>query len=82
MSRQNQLNGRLNKTHGNFGILTYRKVKDKKKLLERCKQSVKDDKYIISLDDDEIIDLLKYKLSNQEESIDEFMDEKFKKLDI
>lgn len=77
-----QLSGRLNDRRGKFGILTYRKAKDKKVLNDRCKTYLKDQKFIICLDDQEITELLQYKISDQPESIDELMNNKLKDLDF
>jgi hypothetical protein len=63
-----QLEGRLNKRRGMFGILVCRKIKEKDLLLARCKDIVNEDKgYIIALDDTDIKKLLRSKDENESE---------------
>jgi SAM-dependent methyltransferase len=73
-----QLAGRLDEKRGKFGILAYRKAEDEGLLLERCQDKLKDSKYIITLNDEDIISLLNCKLA--EEEIDELMEEKMRQL--
>jgi SAM-dependent methyltransferase len=73
-----QLAGRLNNQRGKFGILTYRKAEDESVLLQRCKDRLKDSKYILTLNDEDIISLLRCKLA--EEEIDELMEKKMRQL--
>jgi hypothetical protein len=73
-----QLSGRLNETRGQFGILTYRKCKDRHKLLKRCQDFGKKGERIIALDDDDIIYMLRTRLDG--EDIDEYLDEKMQEL--
>lgn len=62
-SEVDQLIGRLNKHIGNFGILAARKITDDKLLIQRLKDALRDDKYIIYIVDQDIIKLLELKKS-------------------
>lgn len=74
-----QISGRLSKKRGMFGILMYRKIKDTNRLWERSTDLVSDkDEYILPLNDDDIIVMLKSKSENEE--IDEYLDSKMQRL--
>lgn len=76
-----QLQGRLNKRRGLFGILVCRSILDKKSLLQRCKDVLHDDMgYIIVLDDIEIGILLKFQETGNENQIDDFLTQKLDEL--
>lgn len=75
-----QIKLRLNKTRGNFGIVICRHIKNKSKLKSRVDDLIKDEKYVIVLDDNDIIKIGKLKLREQEDEIDDYLEEKFKKL--
>ncbi len=75
-----QLASRLNKKVGNFGILVFRKVKNKKIILERCQSYLDDDKYIIFLSDDDIIELVELSRLGLDAEINDYIDNKFKSL--
>ncbi len=81
-SELQQLAGRLNDKRGKFGILTFRKTSDKNKLLKQCKGYLEDGKYIICLNDEDIIQLLNFKIAEDSESINEFLDNKIQELDF
>lgn len=69
-----QLQGRFNSFRGRFGILLCRSIKDKKSLVLRCKDVLRDNGgYIIVLDDNDIALLLNYKEANEEKNIDSFL---------
>ena len=57
-----------------------RKISKIQKLQDRQDNLVKDGKYIIILTDADINQLVKYKLNSMEDEIDDFLEEKFKKL--
>ncbi len=73
-----QLAGRFTKHGGRFGMLVYRRAGDKSALLKRCQNCLKDDDYILTLDDNDIIQMLKYKINS--EDIDEYLDDKMQQL--
>jgi SAM-dependent methyltransferase len=72
-----QLAGRFTKQGGQFGMLVYRKASEEL-LLKRCQEKLKSDQYIVTLNDDDIIRMLKYRLDH--EDLEEFMDEKMQRL--
>jgi hypothetical protein len=72
-----QLGLRLKPKRGMFGILAYRKTSNEQELLNRCQQLV-EERRIICLNDNDIISLLQIKLAGEE--IDDYMDEKMRKL--
>lgn len=74
-----QLNGRLNKNHGHFGILVCRKIDDEDAAYARCKTHLPDN-HIIFLTDEEIFDLLELEREHNDEEISDFMDKKLRRL--
>ena len=73
-----QLAMRFKDKYGNFGILTYRNYEDEAFLLQLCQDCIEQHKYIICLNDRDIISLLKRKMD--EGDVDDFMEEKMSKL--
>jgi hypothetical protein len=73
-----QLTGRFTKKGGRFGILVYRRIGDESMLLKRCQRCLDNDEYVVTLNDNDIIKMLKYKIHG--ENIDEYMDEKMQQL--
>jgi hypothetical protein len=73
-----QLIGRFSDTRGKFGILTYREAEDEDELLKRCKDALGDSKYIITLNDEDIMTMLNYRLAGDE--VDQLMEEKMQRL--
>ncbi len=68
-----QLEGRLTKRKGMFGILACRTVENKPLLLQRCRDIVHDDKgFILVLDDQDFAELLHFKDVDDEKAIDDF----------
>ncbi|MCE2597420.1 hypothetical protein K6Y31_21880 [Motilimonas cestriensis] len=62
-----QLSGRFSPSRGKVGILTCRQIEDKERLKKRCKDTANDSRgFIISLDDQDIIDLIKCRQSEPE----------------
>jgi len=74
-----QLNGRLNKNHGHFGILICRKVSNLETVYQRCK-SFLPDHGILFLTEEDIFELLGYSRENSSEEINDFMDKKLRDL--
>ena len=53
---------RMSPSRGKFGLLICRKIKDKKRLVERCKDAVKSQaSYVLPLDDQGLTDLVNYR---------------------
>ncbi|MBS0994722.1 hypothetical protein [Gluconobacter cerinus] len=74
-----QLIGRFNPDRGKLGIVTCRQIDDKKLLLERCKDAVKNRQgYIIVLSDYDIIRMLNLKGHLEENSIETSLHEKYR----
>ncbi|MBU7017389.1 MAG: hypothetical protein HXS44_07755 [Theionarchaea archaeon] len=76
-----QLAGRLNDNVGKFGILVCRSIKNEETARKRCESYLSDRKYIIFLTDDNLFELLELSMDeNAASEIDDFMDEKLRKL--
>lgn len=74
-----QLNGRFNMNHGNFGILVCRHIGDEDKMYERCATLIPDH-IILFLTDEDIFELLNYSRENNSDEISDFMDKKLRTL--
>lgn len=76
-----QLSGRFSPRRGKLGILVCRTIEDKNLMDKRCKDTSSDDRgYIFVLDDSDILFLLKLKKERNEQAIDQFFMDKYKKL--
>lgn len=76
-----QLVGRLNDTRGRFGIIVCRSISDKTRLIQRCKDSLHDNKnYIIVLEDKDIIELIRFHDADNQEEVDDFLESKIDEL--
>ncbi len=79
-----QIDGRLNKRRGMFGIITCRKTEDEVDVLLHCRDLVREnpgaEKYVIVLTDDDINNMINYKLNQQDGEIDNILHEKFRRL--
>jgi hypothetical protein len=75
-----QIQNRLNKSRGQFGIIVCRNIINNQKAKERQANLEKDDKYVIILTDEDIQKLGHMKIDGKESEIDDFIEEKFKKL--
>jgi len=70
-----QIAGRFSPNRGTFGIIVCRKILDKEQFYKRCRDTAQDDRgIIIGLDDDDLIQLIKYKSEKHNWKIDEFLD--------
>lgn len=78
-SEIDQLNGRLSKERGNFGILICRETEDEDRVFARC-QTHLSDSYIIFLTDEDIFNLLEYSREKSYDEINDLMDNKLRKL--
>ncbi len=74
-----QLNGRLNTYRSKFGILLCREIKDESRAVSICKTYLPDHT-IIFLTDEDIFSMLKFSRDNQIEEINDFMDDRLKKV--
>jgi len=73
-----QISGRLSNLRGWFGIVLSRKFENKDLFVERCKDTAKDGRGIIlCLDDDDIIQLLKFIIDEKRNKIDEVLSQKY-----
>jgi hypothetical protein len=76
-----QLSGRFSPRRGKFGILLCRKIENKELFTKRCKDTSSDERgFIIALDDEDVIQLLKYKREGDDEAINQFFIQKYKEL--
>lgn len=79
-----QMLGRFSDKRGNFGIICCRGIDNQDKLLQKCKDILHDqNKYIIVLTDDDIIELIKNRFnkgSGIDTRMDEILDAKMKML--
>ena len=71
---------RLNKVRGQFGIIVCREIKKSECVQKAQEDAGKKEEYFIVLEDKDIEKLAKLKIQNKEDGIDEFIEEKFKKL--
>lgn len=74
-----QLAGRLNDKRGRFGLLICRKVSNRKKTIGHCHDHLDDDKYIVVLDDRDMVQLSKFKEQGDDE-VDDFMERKIEEV--
>lgn len=76
-----QLAGRFSPRRGQFGILLCRKVTDKQLMDKRCRDTADDNRgYIVVLDDEDMSILLDMKRIKNEDGINDFFTQKYKKL--
>lgn len=76
-----QLLGRLSDKRGNFGVLVCRLNENRELILKRCQDAVNDNRrYIVVLDDTNIIDLLKLRAERDYAKISDYMDDQFRQL--
>ena len=59
-----------------LGLLTCRKINDPKKILSRSQDKSKNDKYIIVLEDKDLEKLVRLKLKEGREDVDDYMEKK------
>lgn len=76
-----QLQGRFGKAKGEVGILVCRKVENKIKMYDRCKDVIHDSKgCIFVLDDSDIIKLIQLRANEDYISIDDYMRDRLDKI--
>ncbi len=69
---------RLGKAIGVVGFIICRKIVNKKKCLKTQQDAYRNDKLIIVLEDDDIINLFNFKCENDRDGLLEYLDEKAK----
>ena len=75
-----QIHTDLNKRRGQFGILICRHIKKWDNIKRKQILMLKDEKFVIVLEDSDIKKFIDWKLGQNEEKIDEYLEEKFKEL--
>lgn len=76
-----QLAMRFNKQRGQFGFLFIRDIKDRRKILKRCRAVAKDGHgFIIPLTDSDVIQLLRLKKAGKDKELDNFLEERLKEI--
>jgi hypothetical protein len=75
-----QLRCRLNKIRGQFGVIICRVIIKKENYEKAQDDAQKKDEYFIVLEDKDILHLGELKLNKKEEEIDEYLEDKFKRL--
>lgn len=75
-----QIQNRLNKRSGQFGIIVCRRIVNSGRVQKRQETLAKDDKYVIVIVDSDIEKLVRMKLKGEEEEIDNYLEEKLEKL--
>jgi hypothetical protein len=73
-----QIQNRLNKVRGQFGIISCRNIIDCDKAEKRQDNLKRDDKYVIILTDQDLKTLARFKMNDREEEIDNYFEMKFK----
>lgn len=74
-----QLNGRLNKNRGHFGILVCRHISNDDSVNSRCKTYLPEN-YLLVLTDNDLFELLGYAREKNIDDINDFMDKKLKEI--
>lgn len=71
---------RLNNVRGQFGIMVCRQIIENQRVMTRQDDLIKKGMYVIVLEDSDIRTLVKLKVDGKESEIDDYLEEKFKKL--
>jgi len=77
-----QLLGRLDKQRGRFGIIVCRKIYNRDLVLQSCIDAIKDEKFIIVLEETDLLNLINLKNKGFESQIDNFLREKFDEINL
>ncbi|MFH1592727.1 MAG: class I SAM-dependent methyltransferase [Candidatus Woesearchaeota archaeon] len=75
-----QIHTDLNKIRGQFGMLICRNIKKWSGIKKKQDHMLKDEKYVLVLEDSDIERMVKWKLKGNEEEIDDYLEDKFKTL--
>ena len=70
--------GRFGHQRGFFGIITCRRMDDRARIIERCRDTANDQRgYIVVLEDSDIVEMLQLVVSNRRGAIDGFLRSRF-----
>lgn len=75
-----QIYSRLDNHRGKFGILVCRDKFDENEVLSNLKPKIKKGEYVIVLDDKDILKLLKIRIEDGEDAVNDFFEKKIKEL--
>ncbi len=75
-----QLRCRLNKVRGQFGIIVCRQIIKKENYEKAQNDALKKEEYFIVLEDRDIVQMIKLKLDEKEDKLDDYIEDKFKRL--
>ena len=76
-----QLAGRFSEKRGRFGILVCRRIRDRQRLIQKCRDALNDDRgYILAIDDSDIQQLLTIRGAADEDALNSYLDELFRQL--
>jgi hypothetical protein len=71
---------KLTTLNGEFGLLIYRGVENRTKILERCRKFLEAQKYIVPLTDRDVVNLFKMRVEGEEDEVLNCLDDRFKEL--
>ncbi len=79
-----QIEGRLNKRRGMFGIIVCRHIGVETDVVNHCRDLVREnpgaEKYVVVLDDQDIKKMVQFKRENNDSEIDKLLENKYRKL--
>lgn len=75
-----QIHNRLNNIRGQFGIIVCRKIRNFQNIKTRQITLAKDNKYVIILDDSGIKKIVEWKIKNEDNQINDYLEARFKEL--
>jgi len=75
-----QLAGRLDMIRGMLGFLVCRQIEKKEQLIARCRDVLRQGKYILVLEDKDILQLARLRAGNRQEAIDSYLDLLYRQL--
>lgn len=76
-----QLAGRFSRDRGQLGFLVCRSVSDRTRLVQRCRDLVRDKReYVLVLDDADVAELLRLRAESNRSGIDKLLDRRFAEL--
>lgn len=75
-----QLLQRMSPKRGCLGFLVYRKCRNRKALIDRCKDAVQQNNYILALSDNDLIELLQLHQRKETRRVHDWLDDRLKEL--